>query len=479
LINEICSKLASGENYGLFGLRRSGKTSLVAGVSRALSARNCASLTIDCQSPSNHQIRWNELLKSIATQLKEKYSVSIVNSKDELYSEKNAAATFLKDILVIKKKMRVDFIAFLFDEIERISLTTGSSDHWASGRDFLLFWQSIRSGFQSDGSPFTFLIVGTNPTCIETAMIGQNDNPLFGNVQKRYIPMFSPKQTSEMVNSLGAVMGVTFDDECITKLNQDFGGHPFLIRQACSAIARKVEDRPVIVDRTLYAIGLNEFSGEADAYVESVVELLKSQYEDEHEMLSLLGLKDTDAFQSYAEQDRLLVDHLIGYGLLTKGAKSYYFNIGIVEGYFSKKKSPIHIMNMASRLAEISKRRNELERSIRSHIMNVSKVSYPSKNRKNEILSKLKSERRDALMSHELEFILSPGESPLFFDELKSIIMGKWEDFANSIEIQKSEFELYMNTVNRYRSDAHSKDISDNDFDKIRVALNELEQVFA
>jgi hypothetical protein len=111
--------------------------------------------------------------------------------------------------------------------------------------------------------------------------------------------------------------------------------------------------------------------------------------------------------------------------------------------------------------------------------MNVSKVSYPSKNRKNEILSKLKSERRDALMSHELEFILSPGESPLFFDELKSIIMGKWEDFANSIEIQKSEFELYMNTVNRYRSDAHSKDISDNDFDKIRVALNELEQVFA
>ncbi|MBF9059720.1 hypothetical protein HKCCSP123_11055 [Rhodobacterales bacterium HKCCSP123] len=44
LINEIISKLASGENFGLFGLRRSGKTSIVNGVHRALKSRNLKSL---------------------------------------------------------------------------------------------------------------------------------------------------------------------------------------------------------------------------------------------------------------------------------------------------------------------------------------------------------------------------------------------------------------------------------------------------
>lgn len=65
LINEICSKLASGENFGLFGLRRSGKTSIVNGLHRAVGTRSGASVIIDCQSPAVHQRRWNELLEFI------------------------------------------------------------------------------------------------------------------------------------------------------------------------------------------------------------------------------------------------------------------------------------------------------------------------------------------------------------------------------------------------------------------------------
>lgn len=57
LINELCSKLSSGENFGLFGLRRSGKTSIVHGVQRAIPSRNGGAIVIDCSSPSVHQRR--------------------------------------------------------------------------------------------------------------------------------------------------------------------------------------------------------------------------------------------------------------------------------------------------------------------------------------------------------------------------------------------------------------------------------------
>lgn len=75
IINEISAMLAAGENFGLFGLRRSGKTSLISGISRALATRNGTSVTIDCQSPSVHQLRWNELLRHIAVELKSAFSV--------------------------------------------------------------------------------------------------------------------------------------------------------------------------------------------------------------------------------------------------------------------------------------------------------------------------------------------------------------------------------------------------------------------
>ena len=71
LIHEISSKLASGENFGLFGLRRSGKTSIVNGLATALKARSGVGVVIDCQNPDIHQRRWYELLQYISKRARE------------------------------------------------------------------------------------------------------------------------------------------------------------------------------------------------------------------------------------------------------------------------------------------------------------------------------------------------------------------------------------------------------------------------
>lgn len=178
IINEIASKLASGENFGLFGLRRSGKTSLISGIARALTTRNGASVTIDCQSPSVHQLRWNELLRHIANELKSAFSVKHKIGNEDAYSPKNAATTISEDIRIISKQAKKEFVAVLFDEIERIAPGTASSEHWNKERDFLLFWQSMRAAFQSTSSPLVYLIVGTNPHCIESVKLFESDNPL-------------------------------------------------------------------------------------------------------------------------------------------------------------------------------------------------------------------------------------------------------------------------------------------------------------
>ena len=426
-----------------------------------------------------HQLRWNELLRHIVIEARDALapSASILNVKS--YDEKSAPKSFLKDLAKIRKKSSFDFLALLFDEIERISFGTASSRHWNDERDFLLFWQSIRAGFQDDASPFTFLIVGTNPSCIERVSIFESDNPLFGNVEKRFIPMFSQNQIEEMVDQLGSIMGLEFDGECKVKLLQDFGGHPFLTRYACSYIAKESPKRPIVIDRTAYSVGVREFATEADSYVEAVVGLLQKEYADEHEMLRYLGQGDDVSFQALADGDPRLLEHILGYGLVSRGEKAFYFRIGVVQKYFSQREKPASLLSQADRLAEISKRRNELEQKLRERIRTVVCISFHKNERRQRIAGKLSKSRQEALSAISFEDLLSPGSSPLYFDELKSIILGYWEKFENLMGVEKNEFDYHMNTVNRLRNDAHAKDIDEKEFSKIRVSIDVLEEIVA
>lgn len=478
IVNEICAKLSSRENFGLFGLRRSGKTSLISGISRALLTRSGTSVTIDCQSPSVHQLRWNELLHYIAAKLKSDFSVKHKIGTSEAYSTKEAAATFQEDIRVLAKQAKKDFVAVLFDEIERIAPGTASSEHWNEDRDFLLFWQSMRAAFQSTSSPIVYLIVGTNPHCIERVKLFESDNPLYGNVEKRFIPMFTPDQVSEMVMDLGGIMGVEFDAESRIKLFQDFGGHPFLTRHACSFVAKAAVVRPVVVDRTLYAKGISEYTTESDSYVSSVVGLLEEQYSDEYLMLEYIGQGDLEGFDILARQDPNLLEHLYGYGVLKRGMEGSYFNIGVVERFFAKKAKPVRLLGSEDRLAEISKRRNALERKVRVHVKTVFSVHFSKAKRRENLVSKLVERRRNEIAGSDFDDLLAEGASPLYFDELKSVILGFWDKFENSLEMSKNEFEYHMTVVNKARYDAHAKDVHDHDFQKARVSLGELEAKF-
>jgi hypothetical protein len=477
LINEIVAKLSSGENFGLFGLRRSGKTSLIAGVSRALKRRGGIGVTIDCQSPSIHQLKWNALLRHIALQSRQENGLPVDRVSAARYDEVNASESFLKDMLEVKKLLKAEFIAFLFDEVERISFGTASSEHWSKSRDFLLFWQAVRYGFQSQQSPYTFLMVGTNPSAIEKDTVFESDNPLFGNVEKRFIPMFTEVQVAEMVDELGAIMGVTFDNDCKSRLFQDFGGHPFLTRHAASYISKQVAARPLSVDRTVYSIGANAFSVEADTYVESVIGLLKKEYEDEYEMLKFLGQGNVVDFDSLASHDPKLVEHLKGYGLVKEGLSAHYFNIGVVQKFFEKVGKPSGLMTQEDRKAEVSRRRNSLETKLREYVYRVVSIAVSKNDRRSKIIGKLQSTRRDALSEVSLEEMFLSGSSPLYFNELTAIVLGNWEIFQVSLDVHKSDFEYHMNAVNGLRVDAHAKSITDSDFEKARVSLAELEKL--
>ena len=250
-VHSLYDNYSLGEHSGLFGLRKIGKTSVLFALERTIKVRGGKSLFIDCQDTSVHKARWYELLHDIIENIKDKYELKILTSKESDYTGRKASTKFKKDFKKCFRALNNERILLIFDEIEHISFDTASTEHWKSGEDFLSFWQTIRAINQKEPHLFSFIVAGVNPHCLEKSMVCGYDNPIFSLVNINYLDLFRYEDVKEMVSNIGGYMGLNFDEEIYSNLNIDYGGHPFLIRHICSLINSDVNNsqRPYKVSK--------------------------------------------------------------------------------------------------------------------------------------------------------------------------------------------------------------------------------------
>jgi hypothetical protein len=268
------------------------------------------------------------------------------------------------------------------------------------------------------------MLVGTNPYCVESPMLGTHDNPLFSSIPFQYVPNFDITKTREMVRKLGKYMGLKFDEIIYSKITDDFGGHPFLIRQLCSLINKlAIGERPVVVDKALYEKAKSLFLLDAKHYIEMVIQVLQEWYKDEYEMLMLLANNDKSVFNEFAKEDNYYTNHLIGYGLLNKSLNGFSFNIECVREYLSEKhKFDKKEISPEKKLSEINERRILLEQSLRKIIRNQFKANFGRQVGLQKILASLPENRRGPLADNDIDKILEPTSSPLYLVDLINVI---------------------------------------------------------
>jgi len=374
----LIDKHINCQNSGLFGLRKTGKTSIIFDVIRKLPDKNALGVWIDCQSTSFHIRRWYKALYYLLLLTSKEFNVELEYLKEDDFTETNAAELFEKFITEIFKKVNKS-IMLLFDEIENISYEKSASDHWCSGLDFVYFWQTLRTVHQKSEKIFTFSIIGTNPKCIEMVSIQGKDNPIFNILTPIYIPGFDVQQTREMVRKLGRLMGIKFEEPIYSKLTEDYGGHPFLIRHICSAISQSYTARPVTIDRIKYEDVNKDFKLQKTDYFDMLIEVLDQFYKIEYEMLELLAVGDLETFRFYAENDYSSIKHLIGYGIIKELDGNFDFRIDALKYYLLKKTGKKHLHQTKDQKWEaLCKSRNNLEIELRMVVRKVLRIIYRS-----------------------------------------------------------------------------------------------------
>lgn len=487
LIQELINKHLCGESAGLFGLRKTGKTSIIYGIKRGLDKKRSVAVVVDCQIL--HLKPWNIALQYIIQLAKEECEVkkTHLQNPDIYLDQQKVADSFQADIKSLYYNNGRKSLLFIFDEIENISYGTSASEEWRSGNSFVKFWQVLRSSFQnSENIIFTYLIAGTNPKCVEQVSINGIDNPIFAQFVPKYIPPFNFNLTTEMLSTIGGYMGLSFSPEVCVHLVEDYGGHPLLIRQMCSFMHNSYTgERPFNVDKVYYSEMKKHFDVEENGfrkYAEMVLEVLKKWYSDEYDMLEFLAIGDEQTFVEFAKESQDYTTHLIKYGLVSysEHMNKYVINVNTVKEFLCEKNKyrKTHLTDEEKYL-EISKRRNTAEPKLRSIVRKQLKASVGEPEAKKIMIKALYGAKglSEHLCEPYVDFFDS-NKHKIYLSTIFNIIYQNYQCFENIFGVNKEVFKNKTDLLNTYRKpDAHAAIISEADFNVFRGTMSWLEEV--
>lgn len=308
LLFDFFNAIKRSENRGLFGLRKTGKTSVLYQLRQMVAPTpSLHFLYYDCKYPGLRSSTWEELLNRISSDIQQIIRIP------KLPSSLSAPDRFLATVSALPSQ---ESVALVFDEIEYISPFAKLDKEWASG--FVPFWQTMWA-CQSQHPRFSIIIAGVNPTVVEQDLIDHVQNPLFGIVPTQFLRGLRPEELQRMVRSLGKRMGLRFSASAIGYLHERYGGHPLLTRIACSLTHRTVDDlqhqRPYEIHDGFLQAHESSRDSELSFYCRHVVSELHDFYKDEYDLLEGLASGQTAEFMEFTVEPEF-TSHLTNYGLL-------------------------------------------------------------------------------------------------------------------------------------------------------------------
>lgn len=501
IADSIVSRCQAKSNSGIFGLRRSGKTSVLNAVMRRLERNEIKYIKIESRSELENLNSWKTALYDIAKKIRktvlelepeenesrENFTRRLkLNSTEEDYDKR--PSYFIEDVKLYCKDEAVFVIAV--DEVELITYNTAKTKTWKDIEAYCGFWGALRD------CGCALIICGVNSTINEINTISYNgsqgDNPMYGriincaNSSSTYLPVFTDEQTKIMINTLGGYSNIGFSN-VYTEINRAFGGQPFAIRQFCSYVFEKIKH----LRRTeeLYEVSkasienlLAEFvnSAEGNRLCETILQHIII-FKEEYEMLKKLALAPEN-YGKIRGKELKKIDHLQKYGLIEYDYNTYYisFRIHSIREYICKNynKDPMDMTN-DERRQYVQSNVAFCEKYLKKYIRDYFVYNNDEDICRNIFIGYIKTPKKEKTIMINKKF--SPISDPntcdfkeffehkkyiIYFSSIKTIIRDNWGKLGQKLEmigIDKNKFGVYMDDLNAGRTDADHYDAEDTD----------------
>lgn len=257
--------------------------------------------------------------------------------------------------------------------------------HWH--KEFVPFWQTLWA-VQSQVRRLSNIIVGVNPKVVEMDTVDGVQNPMFGIIQPKYLKGFEIDELKGMLKFFGKRMGMTFDPDAQSYLLHRYGGHPLLIRMACSEVHKSLErsgaNRPITITTNALKTGEEQRDEELLFYCRHVVSELQRFYSDEYEMLEMLASGQTADVRDLSDEPEY-TRHLRDYGLLSfDDFRRPTFEIPVVGEYVGRELARREKRQLVRKLAPestrtewVTRRAQTISRELRTLAKEIDKAALP------------------------------------------------------------------------------------------------------
>lgn len=485
--------LVNKENCGIFGLRKTGKTSVLYAFQRRSADPQLILEYIDCQNPGIHASRWWQVLLHIIQRLAPKdISPDIV---PHLYTLESAGTQFVIDVRKIIDARAAKQIVLLVDEIEYVTpgISGALGKHW--DEDFLNFWQVIRAAHQETLGTVTFVVAGVNPASVERPHFGQRPNPIFELATPYFLEPLKEADARSMVRSIGKYAGLRFSEDVYPYLANRFGGHPYLIRIACSEVWKDCETKSPeqVCDVPLqsFLLAAPRIRDRVRQPIKDILLSLAWWYPEEYDLLRILAEGDEQFVRDYLEDRPGSMLQFLRYGVLRKDGdqlaiedvREFLRNEGAsfkdAIGPFTRGEiSPTILPEIPDldALARLAQKRYELEVRLRRAVLLYLGVRFSGDNSAiAKAMLKGMMSRPDRDRPQDLFVGRTPREviQDLYMLDLKFIIVANWDVFGVVFANKQQWFIDRMDTVNQARQfEAHTKPVNFTDLERFEAAYS-------
>ncbi|MFE4541557.1 hypothetical protein [Arthrobacter sp. NPDC056727] len=246
-LQQIVSAIEHGQSVGVFGLRKTGKTSLLNYIAGRRGDAGRPTVWVDISGladADDFRIRvlektWERLIDLNGEG--DLPRLRTLNKNGELkVSLELMRVHWLRDLELLSKSLKMRLEIFI-DEIDQ--LHPDRSFLGPAAHDLLIALTQLRGMIQSPGRDEGMVLIcaGVDPALFERPLLSTGaDNLLYKLVRLMFLAPLTREEMQEMVRDLGRRMGVRVRDyKVLDFLYEEYGGHALLTRKACSLACKQ------------------------------------------------------------------------------------------------------------------------------------------------------------------------------------------------------------------------------------------------
>ncbi|MGH2413171.1 MAG: hypothetical protein ACRDEA_05685 [Microcystaceae cyanobacterium] len=244
LLQRLAEELLRFQGIGLFGLRKSGKTSVLFQLGFMLREHPVIHIDLQRYGSSRYGAAlFNDILQRLSTlehevQLPQFQPFPQEKPAAELTGEFIQRVLDFASAIQENKNYKLPIQCFL-DEVERILPTPEDSREKAE--EFNACFGALRV-LSQEQRQLSILVADVHPDCNRMnswTQPGVATNPVFSFFKEVFLPPFSEDETKDMLINIGKLMGLEFDDQTPRQIHHQSGGHPFVSRQLTRFLIEK------------------------------------------------------------------------------------------------------------------------------------------------------------------------------------------------------------------------------------------------